>query len=59
MACCRIRFLTRQGRLLEAYGSSNPFWRARYLDGDWEELIRQGIEEGKQLATSVKLNFED
>ena len=31
---------------------SDPYRRVRYPDGDWEELNRQGIKPGKELAAA-------
>ena len=35
----------------EVYDFSDPYWRVRYPDGDWEELNRQEINQRKELAT--------
>ena len=36
----------------EVYDFSNPYWRRRYPDGDWEELNRHEVNQGKELATA-------
>ena len=36
----------------EVYDFSNPYWRVRYPDGDWEELNRHEVNQGKELATA-------
>ena len=36
----------------EVYDFSDPCWRARYLEGDWEELNRHEVIQGKELATA-------
>ena len=36
----------------EIYDFSDPCWRARYLEGDWEELNRHEVRQGKELATA-------
>ena len=36
----------------KVYDFSDPYWRVRYPDGDWEELNRLEVERGKELATA-------
>ena len=36
----------------EVYDFSDPCWGVSYPDGDWEELDRQEIIRGKELATA-------
>ena len=36
----------------ELYDSSNPYWRVKYPDGDWEDLNGQEIKQGKKLVTA-------
>ena len=36
----------------EIYDFSDPYWGARYLEGDWEELNRHEVKQGKELATA-------
>ena len=36
----------------EVYDSSDPYWRVRYPDGDWEELNLHEIKRGKELVTA-------
>ena len=42
----------RRGFVGEMYDISDPYWRVRYLDGDWEELNRHEVKQGKDLATA-------
>ena len=37
----------------EVYDFSDPCWRVRYLEGDWEELNRHEVKQGKELATAL------
>ena len=37
---------------MEGYDFSNTFWRVRCPDGDWKELNRQEVKQGKELATA-------
>ena len=36
----------------EVYDLSDPYRRARYLEGEWEELNRHGVKQEKELATA-------
>ena len=44
-------FTDRQGRIqgcrIEVYDYKTPYWRVRHADGDWEELTRTEIEQGR------------
>ena len=35
----------------EVYDFSDPYWRVNYLEGDWEELNRQEVKQGNEVAT--------
>ena len=37
----------------KVYDFSDPYWRVRYSDGDWEELNRREIRQG--VAEAVRL----
>jgi len=37
----------------KVYGFSDPYWRVRYSDGDWEELNRREMRQG--VAEAVRL----
>ena len=41
--------------LREVYDFSDPYWRVRYPDGDWEEMNRQQIKRGRSWR---QLQFE-
>ena len=47
-------FTDRQGRIqccrTEVYGYKTPYWRVRHADGDWEELTRTEIEQGRYTS---------
>ena len=36
----------------EVYDFSDPCWRVRYLEGDWEERNRHEVKQGKELAAA-------
>ena len=36
----------------EVYDFIHPCWRVRYPDGDWEELNRHEVKQGKELVTA-------
>ena len=36
----------------EVYDFGDPYWRVRFPDGDWKELNRHEVKQGKELATA-------
>ena len=53
-------FTDRQGRIqrcrTEVYDYKTPYWRVPHADGDWEELTRTEIEQGRYTSSaSTKL----
>ena len=49
-------FTDQQGRIqrcrTEVYDYKTPYWRVRHADGDWEELTRIGIEQGRNTSSA-------
>ena len=43
----------RSGQTSVVYDFSDPYWLVRYLEGDWEELNRHEVKQGKELATAL------
>ena len=56
----RRDFTDQQGRIkrcrVEVYYYKTPYWRVGHADGDWEELTRTEIEQGRDTSSaSTKL----
>ena len=47
-------FTDQQGRIqrcrTEVYDCKTPYWRVRHADGDWEELTRTEVEQGRNTS---------
>ena len=52
----RRDFTDQQGRSqrcrTEVYDYKTPYWRVRHADGDWEELTRTEVEQGRNTSSA-------